>query len=105
MSVVRRLLMVPIVLVLTEPAWALSERECRRDSQELLTEISRNRQRSVDLYLQAQSEAATERERALLKEQMEEVWQEEEIQLAQADQALRDCLSYVKFLQKSSTNQ
>ncbi len=72
---------------------------------ELLTEISRNRQRSVELYLQAQSEAASAQERALLKEQMEETWQEEEIQLAQADQALRDCLRYVQILRQKSINQ
>ncbi len=30
MSVFRCLLMVPIVLVLTEPAWALTERDCLR---------------------------------------------------------------------------
>jgi len=104
MSVFSRYLIIAIFPLLTAPAWALTERDCRRDSQALLTEISRNRQHSVELYLQAQSEALSEQERAMLKEQMEETWQEEEIQLAQVDQALRDCLRYVQLLQQKSIN-
>ena len=97
--------MVAVVFMLTTPARALTESECRQDSQDLLEEISHNRQRSNEQYREAMAEANSEQERATLKEQMEQTWHQEEIQLGVADQALRDCLRHVQFLQQKSVNQ
>jgi len=105
MSTVNRILMVAVVFMLTAPARALTEGECRQDSQDLLEEISRNRRHSNEQYRQAMAEATTEQERATLKEQMEQTWHQEEIQLGLADHVLRDCLRHVQLLQQKSVNQ
>ena len=105
MSALSRLLMLAVILMLTAPARALTESECRRDSQELLEEISRNRRHSNEQFRQAMAEANTEQERATLREQKEQIWHQEEIQLGVADQALRDCLRHVQFLKQKSVNQ
>jgi|GEM_PF-4166349 len=100
-----RLALVLVALLPGAAALALSERECRQDLQQLLKEIERNRQHSHAQYLQAINEALTDQERQALKEQMEEIWHEEEQQLGIADQMLRDCLGHVQRQQSKAANQ
>ncbi len=102
MSILSRLLIVPLVVLLALPARALTEAECRQDAENLLAEISRNRRNSVESYRLALAAAGGETERERLKEQMEQVWHEEELQLGLADQILRDCLRYLQSLQRQS---
>ncbi len=105
MQVLIRIL--PALMFLMSPAHvgALTELECRQDSQALLKEIADNRRLSNDQYRQALAEAGSESERRGLKEQMEQTWHEEERQLNTADQLLRDCLHHVRRLEQQAAKQ
>ena len=89
-------LLVLALLFLAAPAQALSEAECRQDAQSLLQDIERNRQQSTRQYEQSLQAAESDQERAAIKEQMEQLWNEEELQRGMADQMLRDCLGYLQ---------
>ncbi len=105
MQVLIRIL--PVLMFLMSPAQvvAVTELECRQDSQALLKEIADNRRLSNDQYRQALVEAGSESERRGLTEQMEQTWHEEERQLNTADQLLRDCLRHVRRLEQQAVKQ
>ena len=85
------------------PASALSVSDCRRDTQELLRDIERNRENSQRQYREALAEAATGQEQDLLKQQMEMIWDEEEQMRGIAEHMLRDCLRHVKSQRDNNT--
>jgi len=95
-------LLVLALLLLAAPAQALSEAECRQDAEALLQDIERNRQQSGQQYQQAIDAAGSDQERATIKAQMEQIWQDEEQQRAMADQMLRDCLRFVQTLKQQA---
>jgi len=69
---------------------------CAADRQQLLAEIAKNRDAGLKYYQDAIAEAANPEVRAELADQLQQIWDREEVERRAAYIIWRDCDAYVK---------
>jgi hypothetical protein len=80
----------------------LTQEECDADRQAMLEGISANRAEGVRFLHGAIATAPTEEARAMLRYELEKVWDFEEQEIAVADRNWRECVRHVRRLSTSS---
>ncbi len=92
-------LVLGILLAVGSPVSAgtvMTAEDCAADQQELLAEIAKNRDAGLKYYQDAIAEAANPEVRAELADQLQQIWDREEVERRAAYIIWRDCDAYVK---------
>tara|TARA_R110002110_G_scaffold33636_2_gene115264 strand:- start:3798 stop:4082 length:285 start_codon:yes stop_codon:yes gene_type:complete len=89
----RLLLVLPILLLSTAPAMAITPEECRTALDALLNEIETNRGYAEDIYRESLKTADTDYEREVWQAEIDKIYDQEERERGRADHMWRDCMA------------